>query len=1443
MRRSLLNKRILPKPLRQALVLITLLLLPSAAWGEEEIKTTFTGYNNSSITFNDNSYMWEIVENQNATFETYEYNNEEYSLKISPSTEGAFSVMLKSKFTVSGTISQGNQLCTLAMGSVNPDANSSGNFKFLYGPSISEISYLSNVNFPLGNIELSATNVSSTLEISKSFVYIQISGFTEGIYLKSITLSNKLTESFDIKVAGIVPEENGDITGASSTGTVTYDATTRTLTLNNATIDGDIIKSSSADDKTLIIKLEESNSLTGSIAFNSQLGDLTFTGDGSLAISSEEGVLSGIKEFNASGFYLATDHPLPFINEYGYYLCAVPDASGTDWSVKQLTVSKDLEVYPIWVHNETGTGYTQVTKDNKDNVLSNNHIAYNNETPTLTLSDYTLTTTGGSQSLYAFYIGKDLKNMTVNLVGNSTIGDNDNGGSGFAFEELSEQEEKASLTFTTSSTPSGSLTVGSELTDGSVTVNYSNGLGYTISTKKVSTDWTRLIIGETPITGNATTVEGYSNVSFDDETSTLTLGLYDATNTLTLGGVTIGTQNSTVTDINVYIKDLTVEISGNNTVYGRFFGFYEENGSRAGTITFKKKSDAETANLTISGLGDDHGPVTHFASSTVEEGLYLSGTDTDNDPVSSLSYHDGEYYDFNNSNNNVKEVLITSNEPGTKLWIGETLVTSSNTNVFAGDDDLDGKVSYDATNHTLSLNGATIEDEIISNVGTLTIDLTGSNSINSISATGNATALAFTGDGTLTLENSDGVITGFSSVNTGGFNLLSNSTPGIHWNATSNKFMDFANFDIAKELTLTKATVYQLWVGGVQVTGENEDGITGVTYTVGQESFQSIFGTVSFNPDGNILTLTDASIGSPFSYCEAPIISNLPNLEININKIDRGCHLEGYQNGFIDDGSGCAKSLNTDATLVFSTNYTSSSEAESPTMQIDCYDPIASGFKSISTNNQIIYKRTSNYYWVQRIAQPTMSLVNGSLQLSDNNEIDLNYEANSAVTLKYKITDATGTAGEEKTYVATTAETINNPCTIDAWAVYQSQESELVTGKYFGIADKTIVFSSTTSGSELKASDFELSPATEGVSIAIINAYNSNVISYNAETGATIVGIGACNIDIKINANEGSNIQILNTPTINPDTPGAQTAYIITKEVTVLPDKPSIVKDAEHDYIETDKITITRTSVEGEVAENIKIFYIWSDDEVEVKTYQPYVDGGSVSIYSEPIAAQTGTLRAWVGYHAGDNYYYNSEVVSEEFTVYEIAEMEWESETQTYGTFYNPDKDMAVPTGSTAYIVTGISEDGTSVTISPVSYIKAGVAVLIERNKTTEVSKTTDFSASKMNYSNPNTPAQPSATDNWYVIYNNKFVKVTEGTQVKGGKCYLNLNSTPAGTRGFYNIGDGEGTTAIREVRSEGVKGEKLADGEWHDLQGRKFTTKPTKPGLYILNGKKIVIK
>jgi hypothetical protein len=86
-----------------------------------------------------------------------------------------------------------------------------------------------------------------------------------------------------------------------------------------------------------------------------------------------------------------------------------------------------------------------------------------------------------------------------------------------------------------------------------------------------------------------------------------------------------------------------------------------------------------------------------------------------------------------------------------------------------------------------------------------------------------------------------------------------------------------------------------------------------------------------------------------------------------------------------------------------------------------------------------------------------------------------------------------------------------------------------------------------------------------------------------------------------------------------------------------------------------------------------------------------------------------------------------------------------------------------------------------------------------------------------------------------YVLYNNEFVKAT-GT-IPVGKVYLEVDDTSA-ARVLMIGGD---TTGIETVNSE----ERIVNSggdAWYDLQGRRID-KPTKKGLYILNGKKTVIK
>ena len=68
-------------------------------------------------------------------------------------------------------------------------------------------------------------------------------------------------------------------------------------------------------------------------------------------------------------------------------------------------------------------------------------------------------------------------------------------------------------------------------------------------------------------------------------------------------------------------------------------------------------------------------------------------------------------------------------------------------------------------------------------------------------------------------------------------------------------------------------------------------------------------------------------------------------------------------------------------------------------------------------------------------------------------------------------------------------------------------------------------------------------------------------------------------------------------------------------------------------------------------------------------------------------------------------------------------------------------------------------------------------------------------------------------------------------------KAWLVLPST-AGTRGFFGLPGDDETTLLRKVNSEEVNSE-----EWFSLDGRRLNGRPSAKGLYIHNGRKVVIK
>ena len=100
------------------------------------------------------------------------------------------------------------------------------------------------------------------------------------------------------------------------------------------------------------------------------------------------------------------------------------------------------------------------------------------------------------------------------------------------------------------------------------------------------------------------------------------------------------------------------------------------------------------------------------------------------------------------------------------------------------------------------------------------------------------------------------------------------------------------------------------------------------------------------------------------------------------------------------------------------------------------------------------------------------------------------------------------------------------------------------------------------------------------------------------------------------------------------------------------------------------------------------------------------------------------------------------------------------------------------------------------------------------------------------------------ATGDFYVCNGIEFIKVRGAGTLAANKAFLFVegNNTPASIPFRRSIGgEGEGTTSIDNLNVN----DNLNDNEatWYDLNGRKLNGKPAQKGIYIKNGKKIVVK
>ena len=173
----------------------------------------------------------------------------------------------------------------------------------------------------------------------------------------------------------------------------------------------------------------------------------------------------------------------------------------------------------------------------------------------------------------------------------------------------------------------------------------------------------------------------------------------------------------------------------------------------------------------------------------------------------------------------------------------------------------------------------------------------------------------------------------------------------------------------------------------------------------------------------------------------------------------------------------------------------------------------------------------------------------------------------------------------------------------------------------------------------------------------------------------------------------------------------------------------------------------------------------------------------------------------------------------------------------TYGTYYNNETDTYLPDGYSAYFITGVS--GTTATTQSLTYIPKGTAAIVA--KTASTGATAPGAGNMMIHVDADTDVATMA-GTIYGLYNGKLMKVTMGT-IAAGKNVLQVAGGSGAPELSISIGDE--TTGIQTLN---VERGTLNDDSWYTIDGRKVNGQSSmvngqlKPGLYIKNGKKVVV-
>ena len=183
-------------------------------------------------------------------------------------------------------------------------------------------------------------------------------------------------------------------------------------------------------------------------------------------------------------------------------------------------------------------------------------------------------------------------------------------------------------------------------------------------------------------------------------------------------------------------------------------------------------------------------------------------------------------------------------------------------------------------------------------------------------------------------------------------------------------------------------------------------------------------------------------------------------------------------------------------------------------------------------------------------------------------------------------------------------------------------------------------------------------------------------------------------------------------------------------------------------------------------------------------------------------------------------------------------------ENNSYDTFCSSKKAVKIPSVLKAFVITAIKDNAVVIEEIKDGIIPADVPVLLLskelKSKKLLTAESKDAGTTKEGLLKVAGKDGVKVTlGSVYLLYNDVFYLSQAGTIPEGG-IYLPKPKEESKTRSALVIGGDDGTTGV--ISQLSTLNPQLSD-VWYSLDGRKLNAKPTAKGIYVNNGRKVVIR